>query len=66
MWQIHVDDVYQAYSSLKDSQLPSHIVHLRIPQTLRWVGIPIIWRGQNMEKIGPIQPELWSYKISPI
>ena len=65
VWQIHVDDVYQAYSSLKDSQLPSHIFHLRIPQTLPWVGIPIIWRGQNMEKIGPIKPELCPTRYHP-
>ena len=65
VWQIHVDDVYQAYSSLKDSQLPSHIVHLKIPQTSRWIGIPISWRGQIMKKIGPIEPVLCPTRYHP-
>ena len=56
VWQIHVDDVYQAYTSLQNLQLPPQsIIHLTIPQTVEWIGIPILWRGQEMKKIGPIE-----------
>ena len=65
VWQIHVDDVYQAYLSLKDSQLPSHIVDLRIPQIQHWVGIPALWRGQSMKKIGSIEPVLSPTRYHP-
>ena len=56
VWQIHVDDVYQAYTSLKNQTPSPAIVHLTIPRVQKWIGIPILWRGQNIEKIGPIEP----------
>ena len=58
IWQIHVDHVYHAYLALnkKESQLPSHaITHLSISEVLRWIGQPILWRGQEVDQIGPIK-----------
>ena len=58
VWQIHVDDVYQAYISLKTQLSLPTIIHLTIPSVQRWMNIPILWRGQNIERIGPIEPLL--------
>ena len=57
-WQIHVDHVYQAYSSLnkKLSQLSSQaITHFSVPEAEEWEGLPILWCGQEVGQIGPIE-----------
>ena len=57
-WKIHIDHVYQAYSMIKKkhSLLASHsIIHLSIPKVIRWEELPILWRGQEVEQIGPLQ-----------
>jgi len=49
------------YSSLnkKQSQLVSQeIIHLSVPATERWVGLPMLWGGQETKQIGPIEMPL--------
>ena len=58
-WQIHVDHVYKAYSLLKKNQSKvqlQNITTLSIPEANMWEEIPILWRGQVVEEIGPINP----------
>jgi len=58
VWQIHVDHVYQAYSRLKKlhHQLSLQAIHsMSIPEMERWVGLPFLFRGQDVDKIGPIE-----------
>ena len=55
-WQIHVDHVYQLYSAFesKMSRLSQHsVTHLSVPEVVRWAGLPILWRGQEVSYIGP-------------
>ena len=58
VWQIHLDNVYQAYISIKgkNSQLKSQAIrHLSIDQGfLLEARLPISLRGEIIEKIGPI------------
>ena len=57
VWQIHVDHVYQTYSRLKTlhAQLSLQAIHLiSIPATEDWEELPLLWRGQDIDKIGPI------------
>jgi len=59
LWQIHIDNVYKAYSALqqKSYQLPSQaITTLSINDTELWEGLPFLWRGQKMEQIGSVVP----------
>ena len=57
-WQIHVDDVYQAYISIKEknSQLALQAIrHISIHQAkFLEAKLPISLRGEKLEKIGPI------------
>ncbi|XP_065885365.1 glycylpeptide N-tetradecanoyltransferase-like isoform X2 [Dysidea avara] len=58
MWQVHVDHVYQAYTSLNKKQCQlslQAITHLSIPEAVMWEKIPVLWRGQQMGQIGPIE-----------
>ena len=59
IWQIHLDDVYQAYISIKgkNSQLKSQAIkHLSIDLgSFLEARLPISLRGEILEKIGPIQ-----------
>ena len=59
VWQIHLDNVYQAYISIKgkNSQLKSQAIrHLSIHQAIYFEArLPISLRGEIMEKNGPIQ-----------
>ena len=58
IWQIHVDHVYQAYSMLKKlhSQPSLQAIHcMSIPETEMWEGLPFLWHGQDIGKIGPIE-----------
>ena len=57
-WLIHVDHVYKVCSMLNE-QLPllaSHsITHLSVPEVTRWEGLHILWRGQEVIQIGPLE-----------
>ena len=58
VWQIHVDDVYQAHVALEKnlSQFAvESISHLSIPGVIRWEKLPILWRGQEVKHIGPLE-----------
>ena len=58
IWQIHVEHVYQAYSRLKKLhiQLPLQAIQfMSIPEMKRWEGLPILWNGQDVDEIGPIE-----------
>ena len=59
VWQIHLDNVYQAYISIKgkNSQLKSQAIrHLSIDQAIFLEArLPILLRGEIVEKNGPIQ-----------
>ena len=58
-WQIHVDHVYKAYCSLKKKHsqlLPQGIVTLSINETEVYEGLPVLWHGQEVKQVGPIEP----------
>ena len=59
VWQIHLDNVNQAYISIKgkNSQLKSQAIrHLLVDQAIFLEARPpILLRGEIVEKIGPIQ-----------
>ena len=58
-WQMHVDHVYKAYCSLKkkQSQLQSKsITSLSFTEIQIWKELPLLWRGQDVQRIGPINP----------
>ena len=68
-WQIHVDHVYKAYCSLKKkhTQLPPQgIVTLSISETEKYKGLPVLWRGQEVIQIGPIEPLSQNVQQKPI
>ena len=67
-WQIHVAHVYQAYLSLnkKRSQLPSYgITSLSIPIMSMWEGLSFLWRGQEVDQIGPIEASVDHVRQEP-
>ena len=60
VWQIHVDHVYQAYSSIKSkmhSQLSIHAIsYLSIPEAaFLEAKLPLLLRGQEITQIGPFE-----------
>ena len=58
-WQIHVDHVYRVCLLLKKKKamLSSQAIsQFSIPNAVRWMGLPVIWIGQEVEQIGPIVP----------
>ena len=59
VWQIHLDNVYQAYISIKgkNCQLKSQAIrHLSIDQAIFLEArLPILLRGEIVKKNGPIQ-----------
>ena len=68
VWQIHADYAYQAYLSLqkKISKLSSQkIKHLSIPDVNKWTGLPVVFRGQDLREIGPIDPSLHHVQQDP-
>ena len=69
VWQIHIDDVYQAYVSIKgkNSQLKLQAIrYISINQAvLLEARLPISLRGELVEKIGPIQQHSESREIQP-
>ena len=58
-WQIPQDLVYRAYTSMKrkHDKLSSWAVKsLACEQGERYAGLPILWRGQEVGEVGPIEP----------
>ena len=62
IWQVHVNHVYQAYSMLKlhSQPLPQAIHYMSIPETKMWEGLPFLWHGQDIGKIGPIETSTYA------
>ena len=59
MWQIPQELVYRAYTSMKkkcDELSSLAIKSLVCEQGESCAGLPILWRGQEVEEVGPIQP----------
>ena len=58
-WQIPLDQVYQAYTSVKKnfdmlSSLAVESLVCKVADEL--AGLPILWRGQEVGEVGPIEP----------
>ena len=59
IWEIPLDLVYQAYTSIKKNidKLPSlAIKSLVCKEADKYAGLPILWRGQEVGEVGPIEP----------
>ena len=59
IWQIPLDLVYQAYTSVKknfDKFSSLAIKSLVCKQADELAGLPILWRGQEVGEVGPIKP----------
>ena len=57
-WRIHNDHVYQTYSRLKTmhAQLSLQAIQaISIPAMEQWEGLPVVFPGQDMSEIGPVQ-----------
>ena len=66
-WKIHVNHAYKAYTTLKrsHSQLSSQTNQfISIPEIEHWEGLPFLWRGQDVDEVGPIE-SLNSVKHEP-
>ena len=58
-WQIPTELVYRAYTSMKrkhDELLSLAVQSLVCEEADEYAGLPILWRGQEVEEIGPIEP----------
>ena len=58
VWQIHINHTYQVYSRLKrlHSQLSLQAIrHISVPVMKRWEGLPLLFPGQDMGEVGPIE-----------
>ena len=58
-WQIPQELVYRAYTSMKKKhdELSSLAVKSLVCEAAeRYVGLPILWRGQEVGEVGPIEP----------
>ena len=58
VWRIHVTHAYQVYSRLKrlHSQLSLQgIRHISVPAMKQWEGLPLLFPGQDMGGVGPIE-----------
>ena len=58
-WQIPLDQVYQAYASVKKNY--DMLSSLRVESLVckvadEYAGLPILWRGQEVGEVGPIKP----------
>ena len=57
MWQVLLDLIYQIYTSIKKHNLSSLAIKSMVCiQADVHAGLPILWRGQEIEEIGPIEP----------
>ena len=67
-WQIHVDYVYQVHVQLKRKKAIlslQAISQFVIPSAIKWEGLPVIWTGQEVEQIGPIEPVIDKVEKKP-
>ena len=58
-WQIPQELIYRAYTSMKrnhDDLLSLAVKSLVCEAAERYAGLPILWRGQEVGEIGPIEP----------
>ena len=58
-WQIPQELVYRAYTSMKrkhDELSSLAVKSLVCKQADEYAGIPILWRGQEVREVGPIEP----------
>jgi len=58
-WLIPPELVYQAYSSMqrKHDELPSQLIKSLVCAAAdQWSGLPMLWQGQKVGEIGPIEP----------
>ena len=58
-WQIRQELVYQAYTSMKrkhDELSSLAIKSLVCEEADEYAGLPILWRGQEVGEVGPIEP----------
>ena len=61
IWQIHVDHAYQVYSRLKmlHSQLSLQAIrYMSVPEMKSWEGLPLLFPGQDMGEVGPIESSI--------
>ena len=58
-WQIHIDNIYKVYTSLNETRhhrfLSAASSTLLIDDIEVWQGLPILWRGQVVQHVGPIE-----------
>jgi len=68
-WQVPLEMVYEAYTSMKkkhDDELSSlGIRSLVCEEADSCAGIPILWRGQDVGEIGPIEPLPEHVRLEP-
>ena len=58
-WRIPKELVYRAYTSMKrkhDELLSLAVKSLVCKEADQVVGLPFLWRGQEVEEVGPIEP----------
>ena len=58
-WQIPIELVYRAYPSMKrkhDELSSLAVKSLVCRQADEFAGLPVLWRGQKVEEVGPIEP----------
>ena len=61
IWQIHVNHAYQVYSRLKRShpQLSLQAIHyMSVPVMKHWEGLPLLFAGQDIGEVGPIESSI--------
>ena len=65
-WQIHIDNIYKVYTSLNKTHhhrlVSAASSTLFVDDIEVWQGLPVLWRGQEVEHIGPI--EMLPYPVS--
>ena len=58
-WQIHIDNIYKVYTSLNETHhhrlLSAGNSTLLVDDIEVWQGLPVLWRGEAVEHIGPIE-----------
>ena len=61
IWQIHVDQAYQAHLSINRNRFHCQMLRIKglsVPAAVRWVKLPVLLRGQKLDKIGAIEEPL--------
>ena len=58
-WQIHIDNIYKVYTSLNKTHrhrlLSAASSTLLVDDIEIWQGLPVLWRGEAIEHVGPIE-----------